>query len=275
VIGAPALISCSSGPRPGDRQLRNIDAFADAYSGIHDPRCLGIIVTNWVPSRYIQGSLWDGFAYAAVALDRGSAAARQSAFRSFVERFYAAEWSSTWQEIFDTYYRIAPSWGTCVPAWPNPWLAVPWASEDDLRRALGAAAVGPSPYRELRAAMRVAHATVRRHQDDFSALILSGEYLEHVLWRETAVKALGPTPGRRDADRLLEAIATRDRSLVGRLDADWNTGRFSNAPAKIEALPGLERADQLLFSMRRAAEFSEQLARDGERFQRLMASASW
>ena len=271
VIGAPAIISCSWGPRPGDRQLRNMDAFADAYAGIRDPRCLGIVVTNWVPSRYIQGSLWDSFAYAAVALDRGSEAARQSAFRTFVERFYGAAWTSTWQEIFDTYHRIVPSRRSCAPAWPGPGLAVPWASDTDLRRALGAGALGPSPYREVRAAMRAAHTAVHHHPGDFSALELSAEYLDHVFWREAVLKETGPAPGRRDATRLIETIAARDRSLLDTLDADWNAGRFSDAPGKLEPLVGLEPADQLLLSMRRATEFSEQLARDAERFQRLLA----
>jgi hypothetical protein len=269
VIGAPALVSCWSGPRPGEPQLRNVEAFADAYASLRSPGCLGIVVTNWVPTRYLQASLWDGFAYAAVTLDRGSAVARQSAFRSFVEQFYEAAWSATWRDIFETYYRVAPSWGSCASTWPGPRLAMPWASDDDLRRALGATATGPSPYRELRAAMGVAHGTVRRHVDDFAALALSAEYLDHVFWREAVVKAAGPALGQR-ATRLIETIAGRDRSLLDKLDTDWNRWRFSDAPGKLETLPGLEPADQLYLTMSQAAEFSAQLANDSERFQRLL-----
>jgi Glycosyl hydrolase family 20, catalytic domain len=270
VIGAPALVSCWSGPRPGEPQRRNVDAFADAYASLRGPGCLGVVVTNWVPTRYIQASLWDGFAYAAVALDRGSAVARQSAFRSFVERFYEAAWSAAWQDIFDRYYRVAPSWGSCASTWPGPRLAMPWASDDDLRRALGTTASGPSPYGGLRTAMGVAHATVRRHVEDFAALALSAEHLDHVFWREAVVKAAGPAPGQRDAARLIESVASRDRGLLAKLETDWNTGRFSDAPGKREVLPGLEPADQLFLAMSRAARFSAQLANDGERFYRLL-----
>jgi hypothetical protein len=270
VIGAAALVSCWSGPRPGEPQLRNVDAFADAYASLRRPGCLGVVVTNWVPTRCIQASLWDGFAYAAVALARGSAAARQFAFRSFVERFYEAPWSAAWQEIFDTYYRVAPSWGSCASTWPGPRLALPWASDDDLRRALGTTATGPSPYRPLRAAMAAAHGTVRRRLGDFSALALSAEHLDHVFWREAVVKAAGSAPAQRDAARLIETIAGRDRSHLDELERDWNTGRFRDAPAKREALPGLEPADQLFLTMSRAARFSAQLANDGERFHRLL-----
>ena len=98
-IGAPGLISYRWGPRPGTSQLGNIDAFADVYLTSQNPASLGVILTNWVPSRYIQNSLWDGFAYAAVAFNRGSAAARSGAFRNFVQRHWAAPWSDTWSNV--------------------------------------------------------------------------------------------------------------------------------------------------------------------------------
>jgi len=46
-IGAPALINYQWGPRAGARQLRNVDAFADAYFASPDPGSLGVILTNW------------------------------------------------------------------------------------------------------------------------------------------------------------------------------------------------------------------------------------
>jgi hypothetical protein len=270
VIGAPAIIFCSWGPRAGERQLRNIDAFADAYGGLADPRCLGIVVTNWVPSRYLQGSLWDSFAYAAVALEHGSAAARHGAFRRVVERCYGATWNETWQEIFDTYFRIVPSRRVCSPAWAGPALPTPWASEEDLRGALGAAPIGPSPYPSLRARMQAVQDDVRRNAGDFSALALSAEYLDHVFWRQAVLSQAGSGPRRPGRPDLIGTIAASDRRLVGKLEADWNIGRFSDCPGKTERLVGLEPADQLLFSMRRAAAFSAELAAAGDRFHRLL-----
>jgi hypothetical protein len=269
VIGAPALISCAWGPRVADQQLRNIGAFADAYAGIRDRRCLGVIVTNWVPSRYLQGSLWDSFAYAAVALNQGSAVARQSGFRRFVERFYATPWNSTWRDIFDTYYRIAPNRYSCAPGWHGPRLPVPWASVADLRRLLSASAIEAPPYTELRARMLAAADAVQRNRGDFSALALSAEYLDHVFWREAVVQEVRQAPHTRAAV-LLETIADRDRHLVEKLDSEWNVGRFSDSPGKLETVFGLEPADQLLLRMRQAAAFSGQLARAGGRFSALL-----
>jgi Glycosyl hydrolase family 20, catalytic domain len=270
VIGAPAMISCAWGPRAGHQQLRNVDAFADAYAGIGDPRCLGVTVTNWIPSRYLQRSLWDHFAYAAVALHRGSAAARRSGFRSFVERFYGTGWNSAWRAIFDTYYRIAPHRPSCAPGLPGPRLPVPWASEVDLRGAPGAGTIDASPYARLHARLLSVGQSVQKNQGDFSALALSAEYLAHAFWRQAAVEQAREERTLRPAAGLLETIAERDRTMAEKLDADWNAGRFSDSPGKLEAAPGLEPADQLLFRMRQAAEFSAELARDGDRARRIL-----
>jgi hypothetical protein len=261
VIGAPALIFCAWGPRAGHQQLRNVDAFADAYAGIGDPRCLGVIITNWVPSRYLQRSIWDHLAYAAVALRRGSAAAQQSAFRSFVERFYGTGWSSSWRAIFDTYYRIAPHRPSCGPRLSGPRLPVPWASEGDLREMLRAGVIDASPYARFHARLLSVGQSVRQNQGDFSALALSADYLAHAFWRQAAIEQARQGRGLHSAGGLLERIAERDRTMVEKLDADWNGARFSDSPGKLETAPGLEPADQLLFRMRQAAEFSAQLAR--------------
>jgi len=273
VLGAPALVSCAWGPRPGERQLRNIEAFVDAYAGISDPRCLGIVVTNWVPTRYVQGSLWDSFAYAGVALALGNEAARRSGFRTFVERFYGADWNSTWQAIFETSYRIAPSRRSCAPSWPGDRLIVPWANEQDWVRAIRVAQSLPSPYVALRERASAVESGVRRRHDDFSAFTLSLDYFDHVFWRQAVLGAAATAAGRPSVPMVAENVAARDRRLVERLDLDWAIGRFSDAPGKLDALPGLEPADQLHYTMRRAAAFSAELAGDAPRLQRLVATA--
>jgi Glycosyl hydrolase family 20, catalytic domain len=252
MIGAPAIVSCAWGPRPADLALRNIDAFADAYGSIEDARCLGVIVTNWVPSRYLQGALWDSFAYAAVGLAHGSAVARQSAFRTFVERFYGAAWTARWRDIFATAYRGAPARRSCAPAWPSPTLPVPWASDAELRGVVRAGVRPATVYGELRSRLRAVEDSVRLNPTDFAALTLSTDYLEHVFWREAVVKEAS----RSSLAGVIDAIAERDRVLVDKLDADWNTGRFDDCPGKLGPLPGLEPEDQLLFQMRQAAGFS-------------------
>jgi hypothetical protein len=264
VIGAPALSWCKWGPRVGEQQLRNIDAFVDAYTGIQNARCLGVIVTNWAPSRYIQGSVWDSFAYAAVALNGGSSEARHTAFRSFVERFYEARWSSTWQEIFESYYRIAPGRSSCGRAWSGPKLPTPWSNEAELLEVLTSSTFEAPPYKALHSQMSAVEYSVRRNRSDFLAMILSLEYLDHLFWRNGVLINSRRTLNTRLATSLIKTIADRDGELVEKLDVDWDVGRFSEG--KLHAITDLAPSDQLVFRMHLAARFSRELALDDDRF---------
>ncbi len=272
-IGAPAIISCAWGPRAGELQLRNIDAYADAYRSLRTNRSLGVIVTNWIPSRYLQRSLWDTFAYAATALNLGSAVARQSAFRSFVERFYGAPWNRGWQKTFDMYYRITPSRRSCAPQWPGPRLPIPWASEAELRGVLRSGAVEVPPFAELRSRLASLQSRVQSNKLDCAALALSIEYLEHAYWRDSVLReAPKARPG--SAAGLMRDIAGRDQRLVEKLDAQWDLGRFADSTARVEPVIDLGPADQLLFRMRQAAKFSAKLAADGGEFRGILRQHS-
>jgi len=268
VIGAPAITHCRWGPRVGAQQLQNIDAFVDAYAGIKDTRCLGAIVTNWVPSRYMQRSSWDTFAYAAVCLNHGSRAAKQYSFPNFVKIFYDAEWNSTWREIFDTYYRFAPQRDVCPVLWQGRRLPVPWASEDEARAVLSAGAVETYPYKDLRLAMRTVEDSVKRNTDDFSALALSAEYLDCIFWRRAVLIQARNEPSTRAATDLIQTVADRDRTLVSKLEVQWDRGRFSEG--KLEPIVGVWNWDQLFFKMNQAAKFSSELALDGDRLSKLL-----
>jgi len=275
-IGAPAIISCRWGPRAGANALRNIDAYAEAYSRIESPRALGVIVTNWLPSRYIQRSLWDTYAYTAVALNEGSAVARASAFRRFVEKHYQAEWNENWADIFTTLYEITPNQRTCSPAWMQPTLPVPWSSDSDLKAAVHSGMVNAPPFRRLLSQLVFSEAQVRDHLDDFLTFRLSVEYLEHIFWRITALAEEAAKPQRTPeaAAALIRTIAERDQRLLEKLDASWNKGRASDAAARTGTVFDFRPGDQLLYTFQQAAAFSQQLARDPEHFARLLAAAS-
>lgn len=271
-IGAPSIISCRWGLRAGANALRNIDAFADAYSRIESPSALGVIVTNWVPSRYIQGSMWDSFAYTGVALNEGSVAARASAFRRFVEKHYQTEWNENWSDIFSTLYEITPNRESCSPRWMRPVLPIPWKSDDELKAAATSGMLNAPPFRRLLSQLVFSEAQVRDNFDDFLTFRLSVEYMEHVFWRvsvlvEEAARA-NRTP--ESSAALTRTIAERDQRLLAKLDASWNKGRASDAEAKTQTVFDLQPGDQLLYTFHQAASFSQQLASDPERFAQLL-----
>jgi len=267
-IGAPALINYQWGPRAGSEQLRNIDAFADSYFDAGESASLGVILTNWVPSRYIQNSIWDGFAYGATAFNEGSAAARASAFRRFVTRHYGAEWNATWSDAFDLIYSAAPSMRHEKSSPTAERLRVPWSTDDELAAALRDAPPGENPFTRLRSLFKQVESSVRKNGADFRAFSLCAEYLEATIWRDAAI--LDKPPQLDAAAGLIRKIAERDRQLADALTEDWDSGRPADSEAISEPLFGLQPKDQLLFAWRKAADYSASLAEHPERFHVLL-----
>ena len=274
VIGGPALSWCKWGPRAGAEQLRNIDAYSDAYRRIGDARCLGVIVTNWVPSRYVQASIWDGLAYSALAIRRGSTVARDSAFRVFVERHYGAPWNPVWMDIFRTAYDIVANRKSCAPTRMGPPLPVPWSNAGELSAVLQARLHEVPPFTRLLSQLALVEPGVRRNLSDFRAFRLSFEYLQQLYWRNTsAVEQLQRPEDGEAAATLIRAIAERDRRLFEALEADWDSGRPPDSPIKSQSLYDCEPEDQLLFRFSQAARFSSELAEQRERFWNLLKAA--
>ena len=266
-IGAPGLISYRWGPRAGSKSLRNIDAFADAYLAANDPASAGIILTNWIPSRYIQNSIWDGFAYAAVAFKDGAATAQNAGHRRFVERHYGAQWSEVWSEAFQLIYDEAPAFGES-DASSTPRLPVPFSDEEHLTALLRKRSPRPNPFTHLRSLLVQLQPTVLKNLSDFRAFALSVEYLDTLFWREAVLleKTAGKPIDREAAHALIQNIAERDRLLAETLAKDWDSGRSPVSAARNAPLFGFAPKDQLLFQWQRAADFSSSLALHPERF---------
>ncbi len=274
-IGAPGLISYRWGPRPGISQLGNIDAFAEVYLGSHDPASLGVVLTNWVPSRYIQNSLWDGFAYGAVAFKRGTAEARGTAFRRFVERHWGTQWNETWSQAFTLLYDAAPIFGHEGAGPLGLRLPVPFSSEAELTAALKERRPPQNPFPHLGELLSAVQPSVKKNPGDFEALQLSVRYLDSLFWREGVIpeQAQAKPLDREAARSLIQTMAERDRSLLDALNKDWDAGRPADSPAKTAPLYGMEPKDQLVFQWSRAAAFSAEMAAHPERFYALLHSA--
>ena len=268
VMGAPALIWCKWGPRPGAEQLANIAAYADAYRGLDAPGNLGLVITNWLPGRYLQNSIWDGLAFAAVAMNEGGAAAHAEAFERFVERHYSAPWSDAWADIYDSVYAMAPPRHGAVRLLPEP-----WATDETLREAAGARRPPDPAFARLLGQLAACEGSVLRNHDAFCSFRLAVEYLEHIHWRNRVLQRRGAGPadaaGAADVIRL---IAGRDARMLKDIEEDWSRGRAMAPPPEAPAAFALTGHDHLLNTLRRAAAFSAALAADPDRFGRLRAA---
>jgi hypothetical protein len=274
-IGAPALHCWGWGARVGAEQLRNIEAFGQAYLESGDSASLGVILTNWIPSRYVQNSIWDGLAYAAVVYRDGSATAQTSGFRLFIEQHFAATWNEDWDQAFRLLYETAPHMrGRTAQNSSNTQLIVPWSNEAELANILKVAPLPVNPFITLRSVLDRLEPSVLKNLDDFRAMQLCAEYLEWAYWREYSVQELAASSELTPVacDTLIQAIAQRDRDLHGRLTADWDRGRPSDAEAKTQPVFDLQPKDELLYQWGRAAAFSAVMAANPERFRRLLQS---
>jgi Glycosyl hydrolase family 20, catalytic domain len=275
-IGAPALIRYEWGPRAGSEQLRNIDAFADGYFGSSDPASLGVVLTNWIPSRYLQNSIWDGFAYAAIAFNQGSATARTSGFHRFVERHYQSSWNETWDEAFHMIYDAAPYVEDRESSsWMGLRLPIPWSNDEQLTMLLRERSAHPNPFTRLRNLLVLLELSVLKNLSDFRAFALCVKYLEDMFWRETVIIEHGASQPitQETATLLIHNIAERDKALLEALSQDWDKGRPADSPAKSEPVFGLAPKDQLLFQWTRATSYSASLAADPDRFYQLVKNA--
>ena len=275
-IGAPALINYKWGARAGTEQLRNIDAYTESYLGTSDPGALGVILTNWIPSRYLQNSIWDGFAYAAVAFNQGTATAQTSGFHRFVEKHYQASWNETWDEAFQLIYDFAPYiQDRETSSWMGLRLRVPWSSDAQLTAVLKDSSPRQNPFTKLRSLLVLLQASVLKNLSDFKAFELCVVYLESLVWREAILiehTATQPIE-RATAELLIRSIAERDRALAEALTQDWDNGRPADSPAKSEPVFGLAPKDQLLFQWTQAAAYSASLAAHPDRFWQLTSTA--
>lgn len=275
-IGAPALTCHGWGPRVGTEQLRNIDAYADSYFGTNDSGVMGVILTNWIPSRYLQDSIWDGFGYAAIAFNKGTAAAQTSAFHRFVEQHYQAQWNEVWNQVFATLYDVAPhSREVSTATWMGLDLPIPWSSDAELLAVLSNPSPRANPFTQLLGSLVMLEPTVRANLPDFQSFKLCVAYLEAMFWREAIiVEELTSQPlNRATAALLIQKIEKRDETLAAALSRDWDRGRFADSPAKSELLFDLQPQDQLFYQWRRAAKYSASLAKEPDHFLALLQRA--
>ena len=273
-IGAPALINYRWGARAGTDQLANIDAFAEAYLASENSASMGVILTNWVPCRYIQNSLWDGFAYGAVSFKEGSAVAQRSGLKRFVEKHYGAEWNKQWQAAFRLIYDSAPEAdGPQTAAGAVP-LNVPWSGDEQLVALLKDRSPRWNPFTRLHTLVADLEKQVQKNRADFQAFALSVAYLDQLYWREAilAEHAAQKRFTREQAEETIRLIAVRDRNMAAAVSQDWDHGRFRDSAAKLESLFGFQPKDQLVFEFQRAADYSASLAADPNRFFRLVAT---
>ena len=261
LLGGPALIWARWGPRAGQSQLRNIDAFCSAYRGLNNKNILGIVTTHWIPTRFLPGADLDSLAYAAVAMAQEVQRARTSAFADFVTRHFEATWDSIWADIFRTLYDTAPLRLSNAPPWSDPVIPDLWTDEPGLRSALKENEIFPLPFDRLIRQMSEKAETITRNQSDFQAMRVSVEYLDHLQQRRNITSSLcRKTPDQ--AARDIASIADSDQAMLKKVLKIWDAQRF---PWAADQTPETGH-DDLAGTLSKAASFSKELADNPDMF---------
>lgn len=251
IIGCPAISWCKWGARIGAAQFKNISAYAQVYTTLAQPNNLGLILTNWVPQKYLQYSQWDSFVIAAAIARHQGQYDYTLALPGYVENTFGVRYDSGWARIYNTVYTYSPQ-SSCADADSLPFL--PWASEAQVKRLLERKEKKENPFGDVKKLLLTYQKKIRKNTVVFNDLLYTVELLDYLLARENnlVVFARSPAVDRETAGKYLSEQATRDSVFLSAIKARWQRGRRSV----------MDDSDKdYFYSFARAAAFSRQLAK--------------
>lgn len=249
VIGCPGVSWCRWGTRVGGRQFDNINAYAGVYGNTDDPDNLGIVLSNWVPKRYLQNSQWDTYAIAAEILKNKGNYHYMDAIPAFVKDHFGAKFDENWEKIYNTIYSETPAF-LCGEQDSVKFL--PWSSENDITEIAGRTAMLPNPFGELATLLSEYKDSVKMNRGDFDDFRMTVEFMDYCydrqneLWQFTRSKNISPG----SAERYLKKAALADQDELSKINQAWSRGRRCKPDATDE---------NFMWSFNRAAKYSGHL----------------
>ncbi|MDP3850404.1 MAG: family 20 glycosylhydrolase [Luteolibacter sp.] len=250
LIGCPAVSWCGWGPRVGELQFENINAYAEAYHELRGPNNLGVILSNWVPKRYLQGSQWDTYTIAAELLRHNGNYHYMDAIPEFVTSHFGAKPDADWKMIYRTLYEKSPQ-ATCGKN--ANLIFVPWAKEQDIKNLLFANQQIPNPFKQAAALAASCQDRVTKNAGDFADLRLTTEFMPYCHDRQDALFTFANSnPSDENAvGNYFKQVALEDQAMLAKLDPAWKRGRRADPPTMDK---------DFLWSIEIAAAYSQHLA---------------
>ncbi len=250
VIGAPAVIWCRWGVRVGALQFENINAYADVYCNLDDPNNLGIVLTNWMPKRYLQNSQWDTYTIAAEILKNKGGYPYMDALPAYVTDHFGAAWDANWEQIFKTVYENTPAF-LCGDQ--DSLKFFPWFSENQIKDIIARKAPLPNPFGETARLLNSYRDSVKLNQGDFDDFRRTVEFMDYCytrqndLWKFTHSKNIDL----KSVTSYIRNTADADLAHLINMNSAWSVGRRSKPDALDE---------NYLWSFYRAVNYSDHLA---------------
>ncbi|CAL1521545.1 family 20 glycosylhydrolase [Chitinophaga sp. MM2321] len=252
VIGSPAVYWCRWGPRIGALQMENISAYAAVYGKPTDPNNLGIIMTNWVPQRVLQGAQWDTYTIAAEMIKHQGDLNYMDPLPAFVKNHFDAEWDSTWAEIYRVAYEQAPQSFCSVNA-ESKFLV--WSAKEDIQRIVKNNSPVINPFGEIKNKMIQYKDRVKKNQSDYDDFILAIDYLDYVYNRQNGLLTFAKAKefDLKTTQAYLQGVAQTDRAFLSKLETAWAKGRRSG-------VSHIEDDKDFMMSIFEASKYSNKLS---------------
>ena len=260
IIGCPAVSWCRWGPRVGEMQFENINAYSEVYGNLDNPNNLGIILANWVPKRYLQNSQWDTYSIAAKIMMHNGNYHYMDAIPAFVENHFGVIYNSSWAKIYKTIYTDISQW-ECSQ---NDSLKFsPWHSESHIRKIISNKNVLKNNMPELKILLLSLKQEITRNKVDFDEFLLTIEFIDYNLNRQNELIAFinSKKTDSNSVKSYLKKVALADHSMLERIHSEWKTGRRCAIR---------ENDEENMWSYFKVANYSEHLSENPLEFQRLL-----
>ena len=226
VMGCPAVNWCKWGPRINGSQFDNINAYSAVYLNLDDSNNLGIIISNWIPKRYLQNSQWDAYSIAAEIVKNKGDYKYMDALPAFVKDHFGAAWDANWEEVYKTIYKNTPQW----KCGENDSLKfVPWHSEQQIKFITGNNKRLQNPNEKIIDLLLKCRSGVTKNINDFNDLLLTVEFISYSYNRQNGLTAFAES-GKTDiksVNEYIRKVALEDEAMIKKLDAAWSVGRRS------------------------------------------------
>lgn len=225
LVACPAVHWCEWSARVGASQFKNINAYTEVYAALNNANNLGIILTNWVPTRYLQNSEWDTYAIATAIVNNNGNYNYMDAIPDFVKDHFGAAYDAGWETIFKTVYEGTFQTPACGKV--DSLKFSPWSSAEDIRNIITKNRSIQKKFDEVITLLTAYRSKVSRNRDDFEDFVSAIRYIHYNYNRQNAL--LDFVQSRKNdmaaVEAYLKKVASEDQVQLASICAAWKRGR--------------------------------------------------
>lgn len=257
LIACPALNWAIWGPRVGENQFKNINAYAEVYGKLDSPNNLGIILSHWVPTRYLQNSQWDTYTIGAKILENDGNYDYMDAIPAFVKKHFGGKFDANWEKIYRTIYMETSCKGN------GNWRFSPWYSKEAIKSILVENKKLQNRLSELINLLPVCHTYVNKNKKDFDDFRLTIEFMEYNYNRQNELLdfASSQKTDLESVEAYLKRVSSEDQALLSKINSAWSVGRRCN--------PDIT-SKEYMWSFYKASDYSKYLSENPSEFIRIL-----